>query len=278
MSTSNRKVVIGLSPRLLRQVPSELGFRGKTLQYLEESMAHCVMRQNAVVVMVPTVERSDEVRSWQVATADYVALLDGLILQGGADIDPTVYGEEPGAVLGPTDSVRDRFELELLRGFVAAGKPVLGVCRGMQLINVACGGTLYQDLPSAGLADLAHRVADLYDEHTHRIELAPGGWLQGIYGGAETARVNSIHHQGIKRLGDGLVVEARAPDGVIECVRMASASFVVGVQWHPEFHDERFPALLPSEPLLRAFLEAARSSLAAPQPARSDVRRAMAGA
>ena len=272
--SARRKVVIGLSPRLLRQVPSELGFRGKTLQYLEQSMAHCVMRHDAVAVMIPTVERTDAADSPPVATADYVQLLDGLILQGGADIDPTVYGEERGSVLGPIDAVRDLFELELLRGFVTAGKPVLGVCRGMQLINVAFGGTLYQDLPSAGLRDIVHRVADLYDEHAHEIELVPGGWLQRLYGGKASGRVNSIHHQAVKRLGEGLVMEARAPDGVIECVRYTATPFTVGVQWHPEFHDERFPALLQSDPLLRAFLAAARDRAMQGEMSTSDVRRA----
>jgi putative glutamine amidotransferase len=254
---NSRKVIIGLSPRLLRNVPSELGFRGKTLQYLEQSMAHCVMRLGAVAVMIPTVERSSDIGQWEVATDDYVANLDGLILQGGADIDPRVYGDEPGDLLGPIDSVRDRFELELLRGFAAAGKPVLGVCRGMQLINVAFNGTLHQDLEAAGAAQFPHRHAELYDEHAHDIEIVDGGWLQSIYSGARSARVNSIHHQGVKRLGDGLKIEAWSTDGVIECVRHMQSRFLLGVQWHPEFHDSRFPALLRMEPLLGAFLDAA---------------------
>src|SRR5262245_19682398 len=108
-TVEHAKVAIGLSPRILRHVPSELGFRGKTFQYLEQSMAHLVMRAGAVVMMIPTVESSDALGRWQVATSDYVTLLDGLILQGGADIDPTVYGEAPTAVLGPIDAIRDRF-------------------------------------------------------------------------------------------------------------------------------------------------------------------------
>jgi putative glutamine amidotransferase len=254
---TKQKVAIGLSPRILRSVPAELGFRGKTLQYLEQSMAHCVMRAGAVVVMIPTVERSDELARPQVATQDYVSLLDGLVLQGGADIDPTVYGEEPAEVLGPIDAIRDRFELELLRAFADAGKPVLGVCRGMQLINVAYGGTLHQDLQVASVTDRAHRKLDLYDEHTHDIQLVPNGWLQSVYENPQRAVVNSIHHQGVKRLGAGLVIEATASDGVIEAVRHQDFPFMVGVQWHPEFHDARQAGLLPTEPLLKAFLDAA---------------------
>jgi putative glutamine amidotransferase len=254
---SSRKLAIGLSPRILRSIPPELGFRGKTLQYLEESMAHCVMRAGAMVVMIPTVEQSDRFGVWDVRTSDYVSLLDGLVLQGGADIDPVVYGEEPSEGLGPTDSVRDRFELELLRAFADAGKPVLGVCRGMQLINVAYGGTLHQDLERSSTVDYVHRKLELYDEYNHDVEFVQGGWLSALYEGATQGRVNSIHHQAIRRLGNGLVVEARAPDGVVEALRHPDFPFMFGVQWHPEFHDSRFPALLPSQPLLKAFLQAA---------------------
>lgn len=266
MPENARKVAIGLSPRILRSVPAELGFRGKTLQYLEQSMAHCVMRAGAVVVMIPTVERSDELVRSQVATRDYVELLDGLVLQGGADIDPTVYGEPPTDVLGPTDAIRDRFELELLRAFADADKPVLGVCRGMQLINVAYGGSLHQDLQRASVTEHAHRKLDLYDEHTHDVRLVPHGWLNSIYESPQRALVNSIHHQGVKRLGQGLVIEATASDGVVEAVRHPDLSFMVGVQWHPEFHDGRNEGLLSTEPLLKAFLTAAlerRSAVAA---------------
>ena len=251
------KPTIGLSPRILRSVPAELGFRGKTLQYLEQSMAHCVMRAGGVVVMIPTVERTDALARSQVATQDYVSLLDGLVLQGGADIDPSVYGERPTDVLGPIDAIRDRFELELLRGFAAAGKPVLGVCRGMQLINVAYGGSLHQDLETARATTQTHRKLELYDEFTHGVELLPNSWLRSIYENSPNAVVNSIHHQGVKRLGEGLVVEATSHDGIIEAVRHPELDFMVGVQWHPEFHDAGNPRLLPTEPLLRAFLKAA---------------------
>ena len=257
MSDRPRKTIIGLSPRILRRVPRELGFRDKTLQYLEQSMAHCVMRMGAVAVMIPTVEHSSDISRWEVATEDYVEVLDGLILQGGADIDPTVYGEAPTDVIGPIDAVRDQFELELLRGFAAAGKPVLGVCRGMQLINVAYGGTLYQDLEAAGASKFQHRVPDLYDEHAHEVNFVAGSWLQSVYQGAREARVTSIHHQGVRVLGKDLVVDATSPDGVIEAVRHCEHPFIVGVQWHPEFHDARFPGLLPTEPLVKAFLKAA---------------------
>jgi putative glutamine amidotransferase len=257
MNPNSRKLLIGVSPRLLRNLPPEVGFRGKTLQYLEQSVAHWVMSLGALVVMVPTVERESLIRRSNIDVADYVATLDGLVLQGGADIDPRLYGEEPLPHLGTVDAMRDRFELDLLRAFVAAGKPVLGICRGMQLINVACGGTLYQDLNAEGATDAAHNHAEAYDRHRHALAIDAGSWCSALYDGATRGEVNSIHHQGVERLGDGLVIEARAEDGVAELIRGNGDNFLVGVQWHPEFHDGSDPTLLPADPLLKAFLEAA---------------------
>lgn len=249
-------LLIGLSPRLMRNLPSQYGFPGKTLQYLEQSMAHWVMAAGALAVMVPTVDRGGEIDEQDIALGDYAGALDGLILQGGADIDPVAYGEAPHELLQATDVVRDRFELALLRAFVRAGKPVLGICRGMQLINVAYGGSLHQDLVAGGATGVPH-VAPSYDEHAHALAIAEGSWLAGLYPGPGPHQVNSIHHQGIHRLGQGLSIEAWSDDGIAECLRATGAEFVVGVQWHPEFHDRRFPSLMPGEPLLRAFLAAA---------------------
>ncbi len=258
-----RKLLIGLSPRLLREVPPELGFRGKTLQYLEQSMAHWVMSLGALVVMVPTVERESLIRRAHIDISDYVAALDGLILQGGADIDPRAYGETASNTVGPIDVMRDRFELDLLRAFVAEGKPVFGVCRGMQLINVACGGNLHQDLCADGATSNWHAHSDAYDKHWHPLTIVPGSWLSKRYDGATTGMVNSIHHQGIEQLGAGLTIEAYADDGVVEAIRGSGDGFLLGVQWHPEFHDGSDPRLLPADTLMQAFLDAAAERSAA---------------
>ena len=256
-SATAPKLLIGVSPRILRQVPAELGFRGKTLQYLEQSVAHWVMSLDALVAMIPTVERDGLIRRANIDVADYVAALDGLILQGGADIDPRAYGEERTHCVAPFDNVRDRFELDLLRGFAAAGKPVFGICRGMQLINVAFGGNLHQDLQQDGVTKHSHVHPDAYDLHAHPLHIAPKSHLSQCYGGVTTGVVNSLHHQGVERLGDELVVEAWADDGVIEAIRGTGDNFILGVQWHPEFHDGRDSRLLPADPMMQEFLQAA---------------------
>lgn len=258
MTIPERKLLVGLSPRLLREVPTELGFRGKTLQFLEQSVPHWVMSMGVLIVLVPTVEPERDWHGATVSADDFAQALDGLILQGGSDIDPSFYGESVTHARGRIDAERDRFEIALLRAFAAAGKPVFGICRGMQLINVAFGGSLFQDLHQDAVTREAHHVLDLYDEHIHDVRIEPGSWMAGVYDGVAGGRVNSIHHQGVKRLGEGLVVEAWSDDGVVEALRHEGAEFIVGVQWHPEFHDRRHPGLLPSDPLMQAFFAAAR--------------------
>ena len=212
----------------------------KLLDYLEHSVAQWILSRDALVFLIPVNERVGE----------YVRALDGVVLQGGADISPLAYGEEPLKPEWAGDPMRDRFEIELVQAFADAGKPVLGVCRGAQLINVALGGTLHQDVP-------AHR-SDEYDKHAHTVRLEPGSGLERLYGRIGPRRVVSIHHQAINRLGRDLRVEARSdPDGLIEAVRGTAGSYVCAVQWHPEFHGGRAD-FLDGGPLLDEFLAAAR--------------------
>ena len=230
---------IGVSPRLLHPQPGARGVFTKMLHYVEDGIAQWLQSRDALIFVLPLSQRA----------ADYAQALDGLVLQGGADISPLAYGEEPLKPEWAGDAVRDGYEIELVRAFTAAGKPVLGICRGAQLINVALGGTLHQDIP-------AHR-SDEYDQHAHEVRLEPGSRLARLYGETGPRRVVSIHHQAIKRLAPGLVVEARAEDGVIEAVRGTAASYVCAVQWHPEFHGGRH-GFLDGGPLLDEFLAAAR--------------------
>lgn len=260
-----RPLRIGLSARLMHDPPRELGFRGKTLQYLEQSMAHWIMAHEALAFMLPTIETGSELTRSRVSIADYVREIDGLVLQGGADVSPESYGEMPLAHEWRGDRVRDLYEIDLFWECVIQGRPVLGVCRGAQLINVALGGTLYQDIRTQRPEAVAHFDAEAYDSHEHEILIEPASRLSQIYGGLMHARVNSIHHQAVKDLGSSLAVEARsAGDGMIEAIRWSGTGYAVGLQWHPEFHRRRESRLLDGGPVLSEFLaEARRRSQAA---------------
>lgn len=249
---------IGVSARLFHPQPDAKGIQSKTLQYLEQSVAHWVMSRHVLVFMVPTVDKDGLLHRSNVRLADYARALDGLVLQGGSDVSPSTYGEEPLAPEWAGDRLRDVYEIELVHEFIEAGKPVLGICRGAQLINVAFGGTLYQDIRTQLTESGAH-VTDAYERHRHEVRFEPGSGLARLYGGVERPAVSSIHHQSIKALGRGLRVEAWSePDGIVEAIRGNGKSFVFAVQWHPEFHYPGDRSTLDSAPILEEFLEAAR--------------------
>jgi gamma-glutamyl-gamma-aminobutyrate hydrolase PuuD len=252
---------IGVSARILHPEGAQvLGFRGKTLQYLEASAAHWIMSHGAMVFMVPTLESRSTVQRSALSIRDYVNALDGLVLQGGADVSPTSYGEQPLSPQWSGDRVRDMYEIELIWAFIFQQKPVLGICRGMQLLNVAFNGSLVQDIATELPEATSHVDLTQYDQLHHDIELVAGSRLQTLYEGRPARRVNSIHHQCVKRLGNGLVVEARCPvDNVVEAVRWTGSSFVMGVQWHPEFHAASGSELLDSGPIVTTFLDECRS-------------------
>jgi putative glutamine amidotransferase len=241
---------IGLSACFFHADPKRPIFTGKTLQYLEQSMAHWLLGAGALVYMLPSVPRGVSLRALLVN-------IDGLVLQAGSDISPTSYGEQPLKPEWSGDAIRDVYEADLLRECVALDKPVLGICRGMQLINVALGGSMYQDIatqrPKAGV----HRDAAVYDQLFHAVTFVPDRGLARLYPGEVGGRVNSVHHQAVKDLGKDLVVEARAEaDGVVEALRLEGQRYVFGVQWHPEFHDPNDGTLIDSKPLLNDYLGA----------------------
>jgi putative glutamine amidotransferase len=259
MSWGRRPLRIGLSARIFHPEPGAAGIKTKTLLVLEQSIAQWVLARNVLLLMVPSVLQDGALLRSHIRLRDYAEYLDGLILQGGADVSPRAYGEEPLRPEWSGDAVRDAYELELVHEFMEAGKPILGICRGMQLINVALGGSLHQDLPSQGPQSVEHEHAT-YDKHHHRIDFAPDGKMRQWFGGVEGGNVISIHHQAINRLGREILVEASAPDGVIEAIRWQGRGFVCGVQWHPEFHGQAGGApLLECAPLLEAFLGTVRA-------------------
>ena len=251
------RIKVGISACFFHPDPSRKAAPKKTLQWIEQSTAHWVMAAGALPVMIPA--PSGDTFRGDVTPADYAQWLDGLVLHGGADVWPGSYGEEPLRPEWAGDRVRDEYEIALVKAFSAAGKPVFGICRGLQLINVAHGGTLYQDIATQKTGARVHRDADAYDLNFHQVDVLPGTRLHQLLG-VTNPRINSVHHQGIKDLAPGFAVEATSPDdGVIEAIRHTGEAWVAAVQWHPEFH---FPHLgvVDDTPLLHDFLAAAQAA------------------
>lgn len=253
-----RRLRIGVSARIQYGDAAKLGYLKKNLYYLEQSFARWLQSAGVLVYLVPdVVDRASNA----LTLADYAQELDGLVLQGGSDISPRMYGEAPLKPEWGGDPERDRYELDLFNRFLDAKKPVLGICRGQQIINVALGGTLYQDTATQKPGAHAHHDPAVYDDKYHYVEILPGTRLAALYPGVKQAKVNSIHHQAVKGLGAGLSIEARSlEDDVIEAVRHEGPQYVAGVQWHPEFLHGRGDGVLDAAPLLGEFLQAAREN------------------
>lgn len=241
---------IGISSCFFHADPQRAIFKGKTLLYLVQDVGRWVLTHKALPVLIPTLAADSAL-----SLGELVQQLDGLVLQGGADVAPESYGESPLKPEWAGDRRRDVYEIALVEEFVRQQKPVLGLCRGLQLLNVAFKGTLYQDINTQVPGALQHRNWDIYDQNFHPIEIVPGSDLSRLYSGLKSAKVNSVHHQAIKDLGRGLRAEAfSVPDRIVEAIRLESANYVVGVQWHPEFQDPQDQSLLSTKPLLDEFI------------------------
>jgi putative glutamine amidotransferase len=255
----DNRLKIGLSACFSHADPTRSLFTNKTLQYVEQSIAHWLMSAGAMVVMVPC--PTGETARGDVKLSHYAGWLDGVVMHGGADVWPGSYGEEPLKDAWIGDRIRDLYDMALVEAFEQAGKPIFGVCRGLQLINVAFGGTLYQDIETQHdhPATLRHRDPVMYDQNFHEIELVQASRLAGLYPGVLRARVNSIHHQAVKDLAPNFVVEAwSAPDRIPEAIRRpatGSRGYIAATQWHPEFH-KIGGSTLDDTPILMDFLSA----------------------
>ena len=240
--------VIGITTQTLEAIPEQL----PRCWVMSQRYVHVLTAAGAIPWVVPLLEGNEA------ALRQIYDRLDGLFLPGGVDVDPATYGEARSELCGRIDAARDWTELLLARWALADRKPVLAVCRGAQLINVAVGGSLYQDVSAQHPDAIKHDHFPLKgrrrDELAHDVVIPPGSRLHRLLG-ADRLEVNSMHHQGIARLAPGLRAVATSPDGLIEGVEGGTnGQFLLGVQWHPEDLVDVDPRM---RRLFDAFIEAA---------------------
>ena len=203
-----------------------------------------VQRAGAVPVLIPPVPEH---------AAAYLDLVDGIVLAGGGDLDPAHYGGKAHETIYSTDAQRDALELELARRIVARNQPTLAICRGLQVLNVALGGTLIEHLPAEVGEDVLHR-APPREPTPHAVKVAPGSRVATISGVTEFSPM-SWHHQAVRTLAPGLTAVAHAPDGTVEAVESSTHPWLIGVQWHPELTAAKDPV---QQRLFDALAQAAR--------------------
>ncbi len=195
-------------------------------QFLKNAYIEAVIRAGGLPFLIPAGVADEAVQ--------VVERIDGLLLSGGDDIDPLLFGEEPHPDLGTVTPARDVIELAIVRQTLACDKPILGICRGLQLLNVAVGGTIYQDMYCQHQgAILQHRQKAPDDHPSHYVQLQKEGFLKEMAGG-DRILVNSFHHQAVKDVPDPFIVTGVASDQTIEAIESTKHRFVLGVQWHPE--------------------------------------------
>ena len=213
------------------EIEAGIGGNGTAVFWLNKSYVDAVEAAGGIPVLIPVLTSPRKIRL-------YLSMIDGLILSGGDfDIDPKLYGEKPVPQLGALKPGRTLMEMGLLKGALKAGMPTLGVCGGHQVINVAFGGSLWQDIPTQIPSAIKHSQSPAPSTRpSHEVSVVPGSLLADIVGGGTALKVNSTHHQCVKKLGKGLVVSSLSPDGLAESVELKNRGerFVLGVQWHPE--------------------------------------------
>lgn len=246
-------IKIGVSACFMYPDPKRTVFSPKTLCYLENDMAKYLYREDVVPILIPDLPKNE--------LQQFLRQMDGFVFQGGADLCPTTYGEDfLDKERWPGDAYRDQYELTIADYAFTHGKPILGICRGAQLLNVYFGGTLYQDLSTQYSSQLVHRDALQYDHIFHAIQFTQGNILAELYKKEQSPFVGSVHHQGIKKLGNHLVIEAISPeDKLIEAFSYPDSDrLVLAVQWHPEFSHTIKDKLIPADPIYDYFLNKIR--------------------
>lgn len=224
------KPLIGLTTNFI--ISNEGPTQGQERYFLVSENVKWVEKSGGSTILFPHTQDSETFER-------YLDLVDGIILTGGIDINPMFYGEEPKEKLGYFNTKKDFFDVELTKKAIQRGIPVLGIDRGLQVLNVALGGTLYQDISYIKGEHVKHFQSSIFSEKSHSVELMPNSDIYDIFR-QERIFVNSFHHQAIKDLGNDIIVTAKASDGLIEAIEYAGTSFAMGVQWQPEFMAEDY--------------------------------------
>jgi putative glutamine amidotransferase len=240
--------IIGVPTQTLEEIPDQL----PRCWVMSQQYVRVLVAAGAVPWIIPLLENDPATLR---AIYDRV---DGVFLPGGVDLEPSTYDEAATSLLGRTDPARDEIELTLTRWALEDGKPLLAVCRGIQVVNVAAGGTVHQDLTTQLPGAIKHDYFPVRGQYSrdllvHDVTVPEGSRLRDLLD-ASTVKVNSMHHQGIKQLAPGLRPTAYAPDGLIEGIESPNGHFMLGVQWHPEALVDRDPRM---RQLFTAFIEAA---------------------
>lgn len=219
----SKRAIIGISSSII--VDNSGSFAGYKRAYVNKDYVDAVIRAGGVPLIIPFSTDKEVIIS-------QAQLIDGLILSGGHDISPYNYGQEPSQKIGETFPERDTYEIILLEESKKRNIPILGICRGFQLINVAAGGTLYQDLSLIPGNILKHNQVSNPTLKTHKVEIKENSFISSIFG--KETMVNSFHHQVIDKVANDFIVVAKASDGVVEAIEHKTYKFLVAVQWHPE--------------------------------------------
>jgi len=204
-------------------------------QYVTDAYIQAIKSAKGVPLILPFVKSKTLIR-------EYVSMCDGFLFCGGGDITPLLFGQEPAAGIGKTDISLDLFQIRLMKTVLEAEKPVLAICRGMQVLNVACGGTIFQDLNLTDFETINHMQTSISRKDvSHKVKFTSGSRIHRILG--DFAFTNSFHHQAIDRLGEGIVATGKTGDDVIEAIEVSGFPFAIGVQWHPESMLDSTPSM-----------------------------------
>lgn len=213
---------------------------------VDSDYTEAIEKVNGLPFLIPVVSSDDNLDS-------YVDIFDGFLFSGGLDINPLCYKKDPHRKLGMVNSKLDDFQLKLMKKVLKSKKPFLAICRGLQILNIACGGTLYQDLDEIPSYTIQHQQSGERYNVIHNVTFEKNSILYDLFG--NETYVNSFHHQSINKLGNSLFIVGLAPDNVVEAIQVKDYTFGLGVQWHPEMMFSHFDSMRPLfESLVKASL------------------------